>query len=494
MKLDRFIRIAIAFVIVAAFVVIVGGLLFVTESALDLRDRLRDGPAVLLYGYVIVMVLLVFAAGWLIFKLVIRRKPSPRPVKKPLSKSDIEERLRTADASGIDTSEVQTELKELAATQADGVIRLCFFGQISTGKSSLIKALVPEADVVVDVIGGSTDDVRRYRWQSDSGYEIYLTDVPGTGGHEEGLDEVAAEEARRAHLVLFVCDSDLTRAELAAVRELLDFDKPVIIVLNKSDRYSRDELATLMERLLERIDELGGEPNRDQVVAVTAGGEADVVRKDAGGSEAVTRRTRPADIGVLVVAINRMLDEEAASLDARRERAIFRIASEKLDAAETEYRRQRAEQIIRNSTRKAVVGALAAVSPGTDVLIQGYIGTAMTQELCALYGATPRDLDVEDFLDLTQSRAGKALPLTLAVSGNGLKAFPGLGTVAGGLVHAVAYGLIFDALGRSLALTLERHGKLVPEEAAREFEEGISEHLEAGVRRIAKMALDEKRN
>ena len=92
---------------------------------------------------------------------------------------------------------------------------------------------------------------------------------------------------------------------------------------------------------------------------------------------------------------------------------------------------------------------------------------------------------------MSQSRVGRALPLTLAVAGNGLKAFPGIGTVAGGIVHAVAYGLIFDALGRSLVLTLTRHGELVPEAAAKEFEEGISEHLEAGVRRIAKMALDE---
>ena len=38
-------------------------------------------------------------------------------------------------------------------------------------------------------------------------------------------------------------------------------------------------------------------------------------------------------------------------------------------------------------------------------------------------------------------RAGKALPLSLAVAGNGLKAFPGVGTVAGGIAHAVAYGL-----------------------------------------------------
>ena len=91
-----------------------------------------------------------------------------------------------------------------------------------------------------------------------------------------------------------------------------------------------------------------------------------------------------------------------------------------------------------------------------------------------------------------QSRVGRALPLSMAVAGNGLKAFPGVGTVAGGLVHAVAYGLIFDALGRSLVLTLERHGQLVPEEAVKEFEEGISEHIEAGVRRVARLALEEK--
>jgi len=178
----------------------------------------------------------------------------------------------------------------------------------------------------------------------------------------------------------------------------------------------------------------------------------------------------------------------------RRERAVFRMATARLAEAEREYRAQRSEQIIRSATRKAVIGAMAAISPGTDILIQGYVGTTMTQQLCRLYGAAPRDLDIEEFLSLSQSRVGRALPLTLAVAGNGLKAFPGIGTVAGGFVHAVAYGLIFDALGRSLVQTLSKHGELLPEVAAKEFEEGINEHVEAGVRRIARMALEEKRD
>ena len=492
MKLDRFIRVSIAVVIALVFIVATGALLFISESALNVWDRLRAGPPAFLYAYVAVMALLAAAAVWLAWRLVVKKKVASAKKTRPLSRTDIKQRLAEATAAGVDTSKAQAELQDLAARQASGAVQLCFFGEISAGKSSLIKALVPNADVLIDVVGGSTDDVRHYRWRNDTGTEILLTDVPGTGGHEDGLDEVATEEAKRAHLVLFVCDSDLTRAELNAIKSLLSFDKPIILVLNKADRYSADEQATLLQQLLRRIDELGGDVHRDHVVAVSAGGEAEIVERHADGSEGTSRRERPADVAVLVVAINRLLGDDTKPLDTRRERAVFQIAAEKLEAAESEYRLQRSEQIIRSATRKAVLGAMAAVSPGTDILVQGYIGTTMTQELCRVYGAAPRDLDVEEFLSMGQSRVGRALPLSMAVAGNGLKAFPGLGTVVGGLAHAVAYGLIFDALGRSLVLTLARHGELVPETAAKNFEEGISEHLEAGVRRIAKMALDEK--
>ena len=397
MKLDRFIRIAIAVAIALVFIVATGALLFITESALNVWDRLRAGPAAILYGYLAVMVLLAFAAVWLVWRLVVKKKLASAKTAKPLSKTDIKERLQQAEARGVDVNDAQSELQDLAARQATGAIHLCFFGEISAGKSSLIKALVPEADVVIDVVGGSTADIRHFRWRNATGTEILLTDVPGTGGHEEGLSEIATEEAKRSHLVLFVCDSDLTRAELGAIKSLLAFEKPIILVLNKSDRYSADEQAALMQKLLQRIEDLGGEIQRDQVVAVSAGGEREVIRRQSDGSEGTVRRERAADIGVLVVAINRLLGDDTKSLDAQRERAVFQIAAEKLEVAEGEYRLQRSEQIIRSATRKAVIGAMAAVSPGTDILVQGYIGTTMTQELCKIYGAAPRDLDVEEF-------------------------------------------------------------------------------------------------
>jgi GTP-binding protein EngB required for normal cell division/uncharacterized protein (DUF697 family) len=491
MKLDRFIRLAVGLLILLVFVIAIAAMLFVTESALNVWDRLVEGPRFLLYGYFAALAALLIAALWLIVRLVVRRKvPETTSSSQPLRHSDIKKRLREAEKSGVGVEEAQAELQELAARQESGSVHLCFFGEISTGKSSLIKALIPDADVAISAVGGSTIDIRHYRWRDDKGRQILLTDVPGSGGLEADLDKVAEEEALRSQVVLFVSDGDLTRDESDAVRRLLALEKPLILVMNKSDRYSSEEQSMLLERLLDHLGDLGSEFSKDQVVAVSAGGEVDVVERQADGAETTASRQRPADIGVLVVAINRLLDEDAATLDARRDRAVFRLTAEKLQEAELEYRGQRAEQIIRSSTRKAVIGALAAVSPGTDIIIQGYIGTAMTRELCKLFGAAPRDLDVEEFLSLSQSRAGKALPLSLAVAGNALKAFPGVGTVAGGLVHAVAYGLIFDALGRSLVLTLKAHGQLDPETAAREFEEGISEHIEAGVRQVARMALD----
>jgi len=495
MKLDRFVRTSLGVLLALGFIIALAAIIFVTESALNVWQRLLEGPRIFMVGYLAAISILVIAAIWLMVHLLVRRKPGRQHRQAepgPMRREDIETRLREADAAGIDVSAARSELAELASRQAQGTISLCFFGEISGGKSSLIRALIPDADVDIDVVGGSTAEIRHYRWQGEDGGEILLTDVPGTAGLDDALGTLATEEARRAQLVLFVCDGDLTRSEKRSLQSLLSLDKPVILVMNKSDRYSAEEQSVVLERLLDHLQDLGGAVDRDRVVAVSAGGEMEVVEQGPGGGERRVKRRREADIGVLVVAINRLLARERADLDERRERAVFRLAADKLAQAEKAYREQRADQILRGSTRKAVIGALAAVSPGTDVVIQGYIGTSMTRELCKLYGVSPRDIDVEEFLNLSESRAGKALPLALAVAGNGLKAFPGLGTVAGGLVHAVAYGLIFDALGRSLLRTLKKHGELLPEKAAAEFEESVSEHIETRVRQVARMALAEK--
>src|SRR5690606_9428815 len=364
----------IAFLIAVLFIIAVAAFLFVTQSALDVWERLSRGSSGLLYSWLAVLIGLSLAAVWLIWRLVIRRQPRRDPEYLPrLTRAEIEARLRAADSAGIDTTRARAELAELAARRQAKAVHLCFFGEISSGKSSLIRALVPDAEVTIDPVGGSTVEVRHYHWKDATGANVLLTDVPGTGGEVKALEELAGEEARRAHVVLYVCEVDLTRADRDTIRWLLDLEKPLVLVMNKSDRYDAAEQAELMERLLDRLSDRGGVVTCDRLVAAAAIRAVEVVERRPDGSETVAKRERPADVGVLVVAINRLLAEEIAELDERRDRAVFTLAAQKLDEAEQRYRKQRAEQIIRSSTRKAVIGALAAVSPGTDIVIQGYI-------------------------------------------------------------------------------------------------------------------------
>jgi hypothetical protein len=98
-----------------------------------------------------------------------------------------------------------------------------------------------------------------------------------------------------------------------------------------------------------------------------------------------------------------------------------------------------------------------------------------------------KELQVDSFLQLAGSRLKNMTAITLAITGNAMKAFPGLGTVSGGVVHAIAYGMIFDSLGKAAAATLASRGSLRPYPAAVAFEELLHENLESGALRFARL-------
>ena len=172
---------------------------------------------------------------------------------------------------------------------------------------------------------------------------------------------------------------------------------------------------------------------------------------------------------------------------------MFVLAQQKLDSAVAQHRREKADAIVQSYSRKAVFGALAAVSPGTDVLIQGYLGFNLMKELCALYEVPAREVDMQRFLDLAGNQLKRSLNLLLALVGNVFKAFPGMGTVVGGMMHAVVYGLIFESLGKAVARSLESRGDLASGPALRMFEDNLSEDLEARAKRLAQLVWARQR-
>jgi GTP-binding protein EngB required for normal cell division/uncharacterized protein (DUF697 family) len=488
---SKLIRAGLAIGVTLLTVLLLWALLILTDTAFDVWARLETSPAWFLYLYAAAFLGIAAVGGFALWRLL--RPPSgggeeAQEGEAPgeVDRESIEQRMREADQAGIDIEAVRRELALLQERKQAGRIHVSFFGEISSGKSSLIKALLPGAELAVSAEGGTTRELSAYRWTSPAGDELVLTDMPGTNEVGSGLDGVARAEALRSHVVVYVCDGDLSRSQYEDLQALLELGKPTIVALNKTDRYRKEELDLLRGRLRERV----GEGARVELVAVQSGGrrEALLVRPD--GSEETVVRDMPPRVDELRDALQRHMDEDPEVLEKLRASSVFVLVSRRLDEAEQAHRRKRAEELTRSYSRKAMIGAMAAITPGSDLVIQGYLGIAMVKEMSNLYGVPVRKMDTDLLLELVQKRVARSTTIMLAVAGNALKAFPGVGTLVGGVTHAAAYGMIFESLGRAVAQSLESRGALRPAQAAQAFEETLSEDLEARARRFARLALE----
>ncbi len=466
-------------------------LLFVfsaTRSALDVWDRLQELPAAMFYTYSALIVAVILFSFWLIYKLLRPTSLSPDLESEKVSQDHILKELDHAEGVGMETSSLRREIEQLQERKDAGKIYVALFGNVSTGKSSIIKAVLPDAELDINVRGGSTQEIKEYTWKSSSGDQLVLTDLPGRNEADGSLDEMAQDEAIRAQLVIYVTDSDLSRSQFEDIKQLQSYGKPMIVALNKSDRFNDEEKQLIEKRFMEHFDE--GVSIKQ--VFVQSGGEEEILKIYPDGREEKIIRERKADVSALAEAMQDEIDAQSDVLESLRDASVFVLVKQKLDVAKDEFCQEKAESIIKSSTRKAVFGALAAISPGSDLVIQGVLGTQMVKGLCALYNVPVRQLDIDKLLDFSGGQMKKSAPILLAVAGNGMKAFPGIGTVGGGLTHAVAYGMIFDALGNAVNKTLQQRGKLQPAPVAITFKEMLNENLEARAKLFAKLVFDNR--
>ncbi len=288
----------------------------------------------------------------------------------------------------------------------------------------------------------------------------------------------------RAHIVLYVCNGDLTRDQDADLRWLHGFGKPLLLVLNKTDQYRASEREALQSALRERYAEISAAQ-----IAVSAGGVEAFERRLADGRVEHVQRERIADIAPLPALLHRYAATGANAQEASREAAVLSSVSAQTDSIETATRERDAAAIVIKYTKRAVVGAMAAVMPGSDLVVQGVLAAALIRELGKLYDVPVRDIDIDAFLGQVKLTVRTSASLLLAIAGNAAKAFPGLGTLAGGGMHAVAYGLIFDSLGHAVATTLRDHRALDRDAASSALAHLLADNSGERLRRIAGMTV-----
>lgn len=485
MKTLRYLLAAIVALLFLLIVVLIG---MAGDTLLSLWDRLQQAPwfvgtlfSALLAGF-------AMASGYVIWKLL--RPPTvPRNKPETINEDSLMDRFNSAEETGFDIDQARQELRELSRRRKSGKLYIALFGTISTGKSSLVRALLPDARVSTDVTGGSTSDVSHFVLTTNGGDQITLIDMPGLHDPDAVRDQMLTDEASRAHLVIYLCDGDLTRAQHEEIKNLAELGKPIIVALNKQDWFSDAERHTLLKRLRERTQALGD----IDVVGISTRTQASVHVRNTDGTETTELRDIKPDIASLARVLQRRIDSDPDKLERLRDAAVFTLASRALDESELRHRIQRGEQIARNHTRSAVLGALAAISPGSDIIIQGAVGVSLVKSLCSLYDLPVSQLEIDRLLKLAQTRINRHITLIFAVAGNAMKAFPGIGTVAGGMLHAVTYGMIFDALGRSLNETLASRGELASLPVINSFTESLGDQLEKRTGDIVRLVLDAKK-
>jgi GTP-binding protein Era len=114
--------------------------------------------------------------------------------------------------------------------------------------------------------------------------------------------------------VLFIVDGDMTDTEVQALRTLAAQNRPLVLVLNKVDRYSRAEREVLMESL--RLHSTGLVDPRNLVATSAAPPEQLVLMVDEQGQETETVRQRPPDVAGLKERLWQILEGEGKTLAA----------------------------------------------------------------------------------------------------------------------------------------------------------------------------------
>ncbi len=484
-NVSRPLRLLVFAVLALALAALLWVLFGTLRSAIALWHEARDLPPWLQAGVGGLIVVVLFGGLWFGWRLLRPRRRKRGPVAVP-TREQVDTRVARLNDLHADTAALQAELEELDRRSRRDEFYIAVFGEISAGKSSLIRALIPDADAHINVLGGTTREVAHYRGTLPGERQVVFADVPGT--HEVGgrtREQLARDEALRAHVVLYVCNGDLTREQDAELRWLRGFGKPLLLVLNKADQFRDDERSALESALRERYRDI-----TDAQLVVSAGGSETFERRLSDGRIEKGQRERLADMAALRQRLERIAAHGPASLESARQDAVLSAVGDKADQIETVAREHLAEAIVAKYTKRAVVGALAAVMPGSDLVIQGVLATALIRELGRLYDVTVRDLDIDAFLGQVKLTVRTSTSLVLAIAGNALKAFPGLGTLGGGVLHAIAYGLIFDSLGHAVARTMREQHALDATAATESLARLLADTSAERLRRIAAMALD----
>ena len=409
------------------FLVIVGGII---GTLLRLLNEIRYSlefilpywlvsPVLLLSTVLLFTLTIQFGWPWLKVNLLQKSKnahlntinKTPPESRRKAAKQSLEsiDRLLERIHDDVAREGLKQQRERVEKELARGDLVLVVFGTGSSGKTSLIRALLNEMVGEVGAPMGSTTTSRAYRLRLKGLNRcIQLIDTPGileAGKDGRSREKEARLRASRADLMIVVVDSDLRSAEIEVIKSLGTLGKRLLLVLNKCDLRGIEEEKRLLTLLREHCKELVD--------------PADVISTCA-APQSIPRIGShpwqpPAEIESLLTRLARVLHEDGDELLADNIllqcRNIGDTGRQLLDRQRQKEARKSVDRYSWISSGVVVITPL----PGIDLLGTAAVNAQMVMEIAKVYG-----------IQLTKTRAQE-----LAISVG--RTLAGLGIVKGGV-------------------------------------------------------------
>ncbi len=460
------------FVLLAMAAAIGAWLVFVPGWLANQYERIADAGPVWGWIYLTVVgigvVLLSGSTFWIIWKLWVRqrnkqqvresRARSPGQMSSQEQHSELRENLSAIDGfrgeSDYDDElkkELDPRLKRFAEKELAERLEIVAFGTVSSGKSALLNLLAGSKVFQSDARGGTTIQRNEIPWPGHD--QVILVDTPGLG-EVEGEKRVAeaALAARDADLVLLVIDGPLREHETRLCDKLSEMEKRVLVCLNKGDWYQSDDQLKLASQIRSQLGKWL-EDEQDLVMVQAAPVTRTRVRVSADGRELTEEVEVPPQIDELSNRMLKVVEGEGKSLLLAnllwQSRGLLEDAKQAVRTAID----RRAWKVVERYTWGAGGAAALSPFPVVDLVTGCAISTKMVMELAKVYR---QDVDLELAISLL-GQLGKnlvsilgvsvATPAVTSIVASMLKAVPGVGTLAGGLMQGAVQALITRWIG-----------------------------------------------
>lgn len=333
-----------------------------------------------------------------------------------------------------------TRIERMLDKLARGELHVALFGRVSAGKSALGNALLGHDAFEIGVLHGTTVHEAQAPLDTAGHAGLVLIDTPGINELDgESREQLAFSVAEVCDLVVFVADADLTRDELDAIQTLSRTQRPLLLALNKADRYTDDERAALLAHVRQRV--AGQIRDADVIATAALPTPTRTLHADASGREQVEETPRKPDVARLRERLLSIAEHEGKSLASINAGLFAGRLSDQVNARIAETRRELATRVIRHyCLAKGVMVALNPI-PVADLLAAAGLDAAMVVQLSRVYG-----------MPLTRRESGRLV----TVIGAQLAAL--MGAVWG--VNLVASALKGVSGGLSVVVTAVAQGAL----------------------------------